>query len=73
MKPSLREIQIADLISQGMVNKEIAHALGISPSTVIAHRANLYRKIDARSQGQMVRFMIQGGYIGAAAAREPVS
>jgi DNA-binding CsgD family transcriptional regulator len=61
--PSERERQIGALISQGRTTKEIATELGLSPKTVDTHRVNLYRKMSARSQGHLVRLMIERGFL----------
>lgn len=53
---SLRELQVAHLVSQGLSNKQIAEQLGCSASTVKSHRANLMRKIGARSTLEVARW-----------------
>lgn len=45
-----REHEIADRLSYGLSNKEIAHALGISEATVKAHLTSLYQKAGVRSR-----------------------
>lgn len=45
-----REIQIADLIRQGKMNKEIARFLNISPSGVEFHRRNLRKKFNIQGE-----------------------
>lgn len=44
-KLSARERQILDRLLGGEHNKRIAHALGISPKTVAAHRAHFLKKL----------------------------
>lgn len=44
-----REIEILQLIKQGLLSKEIAHALGISIHTVHIHRQNLLRKLGVQN------------------------
>jgi two-component system, NarL family, nitrate/nitrite response regulator NarL len=41
---SVREIEVAKLIAEGMSNKEIAHRLGISMSTAKDHVHNILEK-----------------------------
>ena len=45
-----REIQIADFIRQGKMNKEIARFLNISPSGVEFHRRNLRKKFNIQGK-----------------------
>ena len=47
---SKREIQILNLISSGLSNKEISEKLKISQSTVKNHIYNIYKKIDANGR-----------------------
>lgn len=52
-----REIQIAELCSQGMLNKEIAAELGISQRTVETHKNNLFRKLGINNTVELMRYM----------------
>jgi FixJ family two-component response regulator len=51
---SRRERQIMALVVSGMMNKQIAFALGISEVTVKAHRGQMNRKMMARSVPDLV-------------------
>jgi len=44
---SPREAEVLVQLAQGLSNKEIARALGISPNTVKTHLARLYEKLGA--------------------------
>lgn len=44
-----REMEICELIAEALTSKEISEKLAISIKTVKAHRANLMRKIQAKS------------------------
>ena len=44
-----REREVAALMAQGKPNRLIADELGISPKTLDIHRANVMRKLVARS------------------------
>ncbi len=50
-----REREVLGLIVEGLTNKEIGRALGLSPRTVETHRANLFAKLQAPSLAQLIR------------------
>jgi len=50
-----RERQVFELVSEGLLNKQIAGRLGTREGTVKLHRANLIRKLQARAVGDLVR------------------
>lgn len=52
---SEREREVLGLIVEGLTNKEIGRALGLSPRTVETHRANLFGKLQAPSLAQLIR------------------
>ncbi|NDH53868.1 MAG: DNA-binding response regulator [Betaproteobacteria bacterium] len=52
---SEREREVLGLIAEGLTNKEIGRALGLSPRTVETHRANLFAKLQAPSLAQLIR------------------
>ena len=39
-------------LAAGHTNKEIAHALGVRPKTVMHHFASIYRKLGVRSRAE---------------------
>ncbi len=45
-----QEYRIAELLSQGRSNREIAYALFISPKTLETHLRNIYRKLEVSSR-----------------------
>ena len=53
-----REREILDLVVGGRRNKEIAGELGISQSTVEAHRAKVMEKMQAESLSDLMRMML---------------
>ena len=53
-----RERQVFDLVVGGETNKSIAHRLTISEKTVEIHRANVMRKMRARSLAALVHMAV---------------
>jgi DNA-binding NarL/FixJ family response regulator len=60
---SLRESQVLYLVAEGMRNKEIAAALGISADTVGMHVKNMYTKLDVHDRTAAVAKAIRRGII----------
>jgi len=52
---SEREREVLGLIVEGLTNKEIGRALGVSPRTVETHRANLFAKLQVDSLAHLIR------------------
>lgn len=52
-----REKEVIKSIAAGLTNKQIAAELGISDATVKVHRANIMRKMQARSLADLVRMI----------------
>jgi FixJ family two-component response regulator len=52
---SSREQEIMVQVTAGRLNKQIAHEIGITESTVKVHRSNLMRKMRARSLPELSR------------------
>jgi FixJ family two-component response regulator len=52
-----RERDVLKLLAQGLPNKGIAEALGISPRTVEIHRAHVMEKMNADSLPALVRML----------------
>jgi len=49
-----RQMQILPLLAEGMPNKRIADALGVTEGTVKQHLKDLFRRLDARNRTQAV-------------------
>ncbi len=58
-----RELELLQLIADGLSNAEIARRLVISTGTVKAHTASIYRKLDASNRAQAVLLAAQYGLI----------
>jgi FixJ family two-component response regulator len=50
-----REREVFTLVARGLLNKQVAAALGISERTIKAHRANVLRKMGAASVADLAR------------------
>ncbi|MEJ1237074.1 response regulator transcription factor [Chryseolinea sp. T2] len=58
-----REVEIVQLISEGLTNQEMADRLFISARTVETHRANLMKKVGVKNAIELVKKVDQLGLI----------
>jgi two-component system nitrate/nitrite response regulator NarL len=58
-----REIEVLQLTAQGLANKQIAVALGISEHTIKFHLSSLYAKLGATSRTEAVRAGVRRGLV----------
>ncbi|MET8699386.1 LuxR C-terminal-related transcriptional regulator [Kitasatospora sp. NPDC004723] len=56
-----RELEVLDQLARGRRNREIAHALHISESTVKFHVANILAKLDVASRGEAAALAHRAG------------
>ena len=64
---TMREQQVAELVEQGLKNKEIARALGICPGTVKIHLKHSFEKTGVRGRyGLALSGLKERGYLPAA-------
>lgn len=63
MELSRREVEIVQLLCEGLSSKEIARHLHISAKTVENHRYNIYRKCEVDSIAALMRHAIQQGFV----------
>ncbi len=54
-----RENEILDLIAKGLMNKEVAHHLGISVGTVRKHIQNIYEKLHVNTRVEAVNVYLK--------------
>jgi len=59
-----RELEVLQLMADGLANKEIAARLGFSTHTAKFHVESLLRKLDAVNRAEAVREGIRRGFIG---------
>ncbi|MFT5704641.1 MAG: DNA-binding CsgD family transcriptional regulator [Shewanella sp.] len=56
-KLTLRELEIASWLGKGMTFKQVAKALGLSPSTVSNHLYRMYPKLGISSRSELVALL----------------
>lgn len=56
-----REIQIVQLITKGLIAKEIANVLNLSTHTVYTHRKNIMKKLNLSSSSELVLYAVNNG------------
>ncbi|HLZ81224.1 MAG TPA: LuxR C-terminal-related transcriptional regulator, partial [Ktedonobacteraceae bacterium] len=54
-----REMQVLQIIVQGLSNVQIADQLVISPSTVDSHVQSIYRKLGVSSRSGATRYALE--------------
>lgn len=60
-----REREVTKLLAEGKNSRDIGRLLGISPKTSDVHRANIMRKLNIRSMGELVRYSIRRRWVDA--------
>ena len=56
-----RELEVLIQIGRGLVTKDIAERLDLSPRTVSVHRANIMRKLDLHNAAALAALAIRAG------------
>lgn len=51
---SNRESEVAELVSKGLSNKEVANQLFVTEKTVKFHLTNIYKKMNVKSRAQLI-------------------
>ena len=62
-EPTMREVEVLQLISDGLVNREIGTRLFLSEETVKSHVRHLLAKLQARSRAHAVAAGFRRGII----------
>lgn len=52
---TVREREVMEMVTEGLMNKQIAGKLGVSEVTVKVHRGNVMKKMEANSVADLVR------------------
>ncbi|MCJ0743414.1 response regulator [Pedobacter montanisoli] len=58
-----RELEVLELISDGLTNTEIADKLFLSKRTVEGHRQNLINKTNVRNSAALIKYAFKNGLI----------
>ena len=62
-EPTTREVEVLQLVSDGLVNREIGERLFLSEETVKSHVRHLLAKLQARSRAHAVAVGFRRGLI----------
>jgi len=62
-----RELEVAELIAQGLTNQAIASRLSVAPRTAEAHVENIRRKLQVRSRAEIAAWVTEHRLRGEAA------
>ncbi len=54
---TLRELEVAWMVSRGLLNKQVAYDLGIAVKTVKGHRGRVMRKLGIQSAVELARLL----------------
>ena len=60
---SRREREVLALIGRGLVTKDIASSLDLSPRTVSSHREHIMRKLDTHNAAALAALAVQAGLL----------
>lgn len=58
-----REVEVLELLSEGLSNKEIADRLFVSERTVVGHKSNLMAKTETKNTVGLLAYAIKQGWI----------
>lgn len=58
---SKRELEVAQLVAEGLRNAQVADELQISERTVKAHLTNIYDRLGFRGRASLTRYVLQNG------------
>lgn len=60
---STREIEVLQLIAQGLTNLEMSEKLFLSKRTIEGHRQNLIEKTGSKNTAALIRFAVLSGIV----------
>lgn len=67
---SARELEVLQLICDGLPNKQIATTLGVSANTVAVHRANIMSALGVHNAAELVAYALQNGLVNPLPGRQ---
>jgi len=59
-----RELQVLDLLTRGLMNKQIAYELGTAEKTIRKHRARILEKMRVSSSAALVNMLVSAKSVG---------
>lgn len=65
LKLTQREIEVLQLVFEGLSTTEIGEKIFLSPRTVETHRSNLLAKTNSKNTAQLIQFGLKNGYLQA--------
>ena len=68
---SQREDEVANLVAEGMTNREVAQKLGVSEHTVSNYLFRMYEKLGVSSRVELVRYVLKYGRTSEGLASKP--
>ncbi|PRQ03678.1 Oxygen regulatory protein NreC [Enhygromyxa salina] len=60
---SARQLEVSQLVANGMTNAAIAEQLGISPRTVTSHLDHIYGRLEIGSRAALTRWIVERGLV----------
>ena len=60
---SVRELEVLELVAQGLNNAEIGERLKLSPKTIARHRERIMNRLNLHSRTDLVKFAIRTGLV----------
>lgn len=61
-----REMEVLQLLAEGLSNKEMARALGVAPRTINFHLDNVYSKLGVSSRTEAAIYALRRGWVRSA-------
>ena len=58
-----RELEVLELVGQGMTNEQMSESLFLSKRTVEGHRQNLLTKSKCKNSAQLIRYAMRQGFL----------
>lgn len=56
-----RQLEVTKLVAKGLLNKQVAEALGLSIKTIKMHRGLVMARLELRTQADLIRLAVEAG------------